>query len=167
MKYWKYSPGRGGRYWGFCKNNSLIAIGWSDVGDLTNYVYQEQLSMAFDQNDWASRKWNTGDTQLWNFLKFCDEEDIVVSYSRGWILCVGSVNSIYYFDEKNPIDLNRNRQYYHRKKVEWFEKTTKDVSENHILYGDPPATYGTLNKQLTFYEITDSYTINYINKMII
>lgn len=166
MKYWKYSPGRGACYWDYCRSHSLIAIGWSRAGDLSQYANLSQLAAAFEREGWASGMWNTGDTQLWNFRVHCVRNDIIIAYKRGFILSVGKVDSDYYYDEENIIDEEWEVGYSHRRDVNWLPRTRKDIINDGILYGNPPDNYGTLNKQLTFYEITDNYTINIINKLI-
>jgi hypothetical protein len=46
--------------------------------------------------------------------------------------------------------------------VQWIKNTQKYIENDKMLYGIPPLYYGTLNKQLTFYEIEDEYSKNYI-----
>ena len=43
MKYWKYSPGSGAYYWDYCRDNSLMAIGWQDVGDLSQLLFFDEF----------------------------------------------------------------------------------------------------------------------------
>lgn len=156
MKYWKFSPGRGARFWPYCNKNKVAAIGWSQVGSLDKYKTLEQLSKAFDQvrarvrRKWGSRKWNTGDTQLWNFINVCGISDRIISYGKGHILSVGTISGKYCFDNENIIDEEWSDPYSHRRKVDWRQGTMRKIKNNERLYKE-------LNKQLTFYEITDKY----------
>ena len=170
MKCWKFSPGNGACYWNYCRGDNpfkkpLLAIGWSRVGNLDRYEELAELSVAFKRKGWHFGLWNTGDTQLWDF-KNIKKDDIIVAYGKGLILSIGKSSGKYFFDEKNAIDKDWDIWYSHRHWVKWLPKTRKDVSQDDVLYGNPPAYLGTLNKNLTFYEITEEYTINYINKII-
>ena len=165
MKYWKFSPGRGARFWPSCKNNNIAAIGWSKVGSLHSYHILEELSKAFDlerahvRKGWGSRKWNTGDTQLWNFKTVCGINDRIVAYGKGHVLSVGTIRSKYYFDDKSVIDEEWSDQYSHRRKVDWLLGTFRNIKNNERIYKE-------LKKQLTFYEITDKDTLNYIKNLV-
>ena len=166
MRYWKFSPGRGHYYWDFCNNNSVAAIGWQRVGDLTQYRTLKELSEAFEKAGYPCCKWCTGDAQLWKFKNDVSKNDRIVAYGRGFILSVGMVISGYYVDEENPIDLEWDVWYSHRRKIKWKPNTMRDVRDDDILFGNPTEYYGTLNKQLTFYEITDEYTKKYVEKLL-
>jgi len=165
MKYWKFSPGRGARFWSSCKKNNIAAIGWSKVGSLRSYQILEELSKAFDlerahvRRGWGSRKWNTGDTQLWNFKTVCGMNDRIVAYGKGHVLSVGTIRGKYYFDDKSVIDEEWSDQYSHRRKVDWLQRTLRNIKNNERIYKE-------LNKQLTFYEITDKYTLNFIKNLV-
>jgi len=167
MKYWKYSPGRRAYYWDYCRDNSLMAIGWQNVGDLSQLLSFDEFTNAVKRAGWPSGKWNTGDTQLWDLVKRCKIGDIVAAYGRGFILSIGKVKGEYYFDDKNAIDKTRDIWFSHRRCVKWKSNTGKDVSNDEKLYGHPWDTYGTLIKRLTFYELTDPYTIKIINDSIL
>jgi 5-methylcytosine-specific restriction protein B len=166
MRFWKYSPGKGACYWNYCYEKGLVAIGWSMVGSLSSYDNPGKLSSAFRKSGWASGLWNTGDTQLWNFKDECKKGDKIVAYGGGLILSVGDEIGEYYYDEDNLIDKEEDVWYSHRRKVRWLPRSRKDISDDKILYGNPPDKYGILNKQLTFYEITDEYTIKHIKNLI-
>jgi predicted Mrr-cat superfamily restriction endonuclease len=103
MKNWKFSPGRNGRYWEYCRGKGVAAIGWSSFGDLSNYNSLNQLSAAFFLDGTGSGRWNTGDTQLWNFSKKCSIGDVLVAYGNGHILGKGEIDGLYFF-AKEPID---------------------------------------------------------------
>ena len=165
MRYWKYSPGRGAKYWDYCRKYNCAAIGWSDAGDISQLSSYLALAGAFEREGWSNLKWNTGDTQLWGFFNKCNNGDCIVSYGYGYILGIGIVESDYYYDLKNPIDQDTYTVYAHRRVVKWKTKTRKDISNDSVLYGNPPQNYGILNKQLTFYEITSSYAIKFINTL--
>lgn len=165
MKYWKFSPGRGARFWPYCKKNNIAAIGWSRVGSLRSYHILEELSKAFDlerthaRRGWGSRKWNTGDTQLWNYKTVCGINDRIVAYGKGHVLSVGTINGKYCFDDEHVIDENWSDPYSHRRKVEWHQGTKRNIKNNERIYKE-------LNKQLTFYEITDKYALTYIKNLV-
>jgi 5-methylcytosine-specific restriction protein B len=40
-RYWKVAPGENAWNWEACKNGGFIAIGWDEMGDLSNISRQE------------------------------------------------------------------------------------------------------------------------------
>ena len=126
MKIWKFSPGRNGRYWEYCRDKRVAAIGWSRFGDLSNFKSLKELSSAFYKDGSGSGMWNTGDTQLWNFYTMCNIGDVIVAYGNGYILGKGKIKSPYFFANE-PIDPILDRWYSHRKKIQWEKNTQKET----------------------------------------
>lgn len=44
----KVAPGDGAMYWDDCLEGGYICVGWDDVGDLTNYVTEDDFRTAFE-----------------------------------------------------------------------------------------------------------------------
>ena len=167
MTIWKYSPGKGARFWDFCLENDLIAMGWDDANDLTWIDTLEEMTDICDSIDYSTKGPRTSEKQLWDF-KNIKEKNIIVAYGRGKILGIGIVVSPYFFDnsrERAVYKMKEEVRYPHRYRVKWVVKREIDVTSDSILYGKPPAKYGTLSTEDTIHEIVDDYTISVIKRL--
>lgn len=74
INYWKLAPGENGIYWDEFYNESIIAIGWNDLGDLSAYT-TEALAEALRVED------PTNSNQVGNIEYFKDASigDVVVA----------------------------------------------------------------------------------------
>jgi len=97
------------------------------------------------------------------------ENDVIVAYGRGKILGIGLVISPYFYDnsrERAVFSMKEEIRYPHRYKVKWICKKEVAISNDSILYGNPPKAYGTLTTEDTVHKIVDDYTINKIEKLL-
>lgn len=111
-RYWLYAPGENAKYWDEFYDKGIMAIGWEELGDLSDYIEREDLVNAFNQvygeknrpndvscNDDFANKMNIGDV-------------VFVKKGRRKILGYGIVTSAYYYD--------KNRKYYNSiRDVNW------------------------------------------------
>jgi len=162
---WKYSPGKGAHFWNKCLTMGIIAMGWSEVNDLTWYNSLEEISERCEEVGYSWGVGRAGDLQLWEF-KNMNINDIVVAYGRGKILGVGLIISPYFYDNSYENRVAEGK-YPHRRKVTWVSIPNLDIRKDRVLYGRPPRSYGTLNIQDTIHKITDDYTINFIKNIIV
>lgn len=111
-RYWLYAPGENAKYWDEFYDKGIMAIGWEELGDLSDYIEREDLVNAFNQvygeknrpndvscNDDFANKMNIGDV-------------VFVKKGRRKVLGYGIVTSDYYYD--------KNRKYYNSiRNVNW------------------------------------------------
>jgi hypothetical protein len=108
VKYWKIAPGSGGFLWVEQRDNSCIAIGWDETGDLDKYKTEERIKRRFAQIDWGSK---TRPTQLLKFYEDVQVDDKVLANSGRQIYGIGTIFGTYKFD--------KNLYYAHSKPVRW------------------------------------------------
>lgn len=111
-KYWMLSAGKNGDKWADFKDNSIIAIGWNDLGDLKQYHTREDIKTALQQTYNEINPKNNSLTN-WQFANEMNIGDIVfVKSSRIEILARGEITSDYIFDESRS-------DYKSIRKVNW------------------------------------------------
>ncbi len=122
--YWLLSAGQNSRLWNdFCKDE-FCAIGWDDLGDLTQYKSKDEIGKKlqnFDKNNGTN---SNNALACWEFVNDIQIEDvIIIKKDIKSILGYGIVESDYYFDE------NRN-EYKNVRKVNWIKKEEINLSSN-------------------------------------
>ena len=115
-QYWVYSPGEGGDHWEEFYTNSLMAIGYDELGDLTQYKDKSEISNSFRSiNNIESSAKNHVKT-IFDFSKSMKIGDIVFAKNgRSELLGYGLISSNYYYDK------NR-KEYSSCRTVNWIEK---------------------------------------------
>jgi 5-methylcytosine-specific restriction enzyme B len=119
INYWKIAPGENGIYWDEFIKESIIAIGWDDLGDLNKHT-TESLSEALGVDNPLMSN------QIWNIENFRDASigDVVIANKgKSKALGIGVITGEYKFD-------NKREKFKHIRKVKWlinnlvdFEKT--------------------------------------------
>ncbi len=115
--YWLYSPGEGANKWNKYFKNNVMGIGFSDIGDLSQYeskndIREKVLEITNDNNK------HTNDIlALWQFANEVKEGDVIYA-KRGMseIIGRGIVTGNYYYDEEFDKD------HKHMLKVNWKTK---------------------------------------------
>lgn len=128
MRYWKISPGKGGKYWNDFKELGLIAIYWQQVGDLRRFSSWEAIEDFIRRkketpgSGWETAKVEYNCDQLWWFGDAMQVGDIVFAYSRKTILGVGRIVGGYEFEEGDA-------KYFdvHCRSADWIELESKSV----------------------------------------
>lgn len=120
-RYWKVAPGDGARFWNECREGGFIALGWSEIGDLSKVdraEYERRRDEALSKfSDWTAG----GIEQLWKFIEIKAGDRIVANRGTSEIVGVGTVSGEYFFAP--------NSDYGHRLPVDWEDTTVKTVSE--------------------------------------
>ena len=112
-KFWKIAPGRNAEFWNLCLQYGNMAIGWSDIGDISKASKSE-----FDKIcDLAAQKRpdykKAGMGQVWKFSKIKVGDKVVANRGTKEVIGIGTVTRPYYFAEE--------KGYSHRIDVEWEE----------------------------------------------
>jgi 5-methylcytosine-specific restriction enzyme B len=115
-QYWLYAPGEKARKWNELFSSNEMAIGWDNLGDLSQYSSKEQIEEALmeDMED-GKRKYNDA-LACYEFASVIKPGDIVITKKGkreyvGWGIVAGE----YFYD------LNQ-KEYKNRRKVNWKEK---------------------------------------------
>jgi len=120
MRYWKVAPGENASLWNENRDNRVIAIGWNQIGDLSDRALSDirtEIASKFP-NSYISIF-----SQFKNFISIKKGDIIVANKGASKIVGIGKVTGSY---EYRP-DLT----FHHTYPVEWF-----DVKEREI----PPQT---------------------------
>jgi 5-methylcytosine-specific restriction protein B len=106
------------KYWPLMRDNRIVAVGWSEVGDLTalgsGADARDRLRQRLEEH-YPSTPQNTGRTaqQLMHFWLTIQEGDLVLAADGGTILGVGRVMGPYRY--KSGAD------FPHQRAVEWLD----------------------------------------------
>ena len=127
-RYWIYAPGEKAKYWDQNKNEGIMAIGWNEVGDITQYSskkeIQDKLISCHPESD--SNQSNAA-LMLWLFYRQMSPGDIVYA-KRGTkeIIGRGIVRSDYQYDA------NKGEQHHFRH-IDWTEGTANIEQANRFF----------------------------------
>ena len=116
VRYWTYSPGDNAVIWDECFNDGIMAIGWDELGDLSQYHSKEEVREALQEKNDPSKKYTNSAHATWQFANEMKPGDVVFA-KKGKRLVVGRgvVESEYYFDSKRE-------DYKNVRKVNWTHK---------------------------------------------
>jgi len=127
IQYWLYAPGENARNWTEFYNEGIVALGWDEIGDLTQYTSRGQIKKALVDaygGDGSKKNDVSANDDFLNKIKIGDV--IIAKKGRGELLGYGVVNSGYTFDE------NRS-EYQHIRKVDWKLKGNWKVDFSLVL----------------------------------
>jgi 5-methylcytosine-specific restriction protein B len=115
-RFWLIAPGERARLWEVFKKNKMIALGWDDVGDLSQFGSREEIRKKLIETDPNGSKARTNDSlALWEFGHKMKEGDIVIAKKgRKKYLGFGIIKSPYKYDEQRT-------EYLHVREVDWVK----------------------------------------------
>ncbi len=140
-RFWMVRAGEGGRLFSEFERASCVAIGWKEMGNLSDFQSLEDLKQEIKRvypADHPSKAANAA-AMVWKFKSEMSIGDNVVTYDpmqREYL--VGEIKSNYRYDECVLSDYN------HIREVQWFGK----VSRDHLTVG----AKNTLGSVLTLFE---------------
>lgn len=126
-QYWLYAPGKNARNWDEFYNEGIMALGWDEIGDLSQYTNRDQIKKALvDAYGGNGSKKNdiSANDDFLNKIKIGDV--VIAKKGRGELIGYGIVISNYTFDQ------NRN-EYQHIRKVDWKLKGNWKVDFSLVL----------------------------------
>ena len=143
--YWKIAPGPKASIWDECIENEYIAIGWDEVGDLSNYSsladLKKKVQMLFyrDSPQMAGRKAR----ELWNFYNLKPGDRVLANDGQTRIVGIGTVaEKGYQFREdliheyKHTVAVNWDKDFKPREiasQKDWFSSTVKSLSDRLFM----------------------------------
>ena len=111
-RVWLLAPGPGASRWDEFQRESIIAIGWDELGDLSEYPTRDSIHEKLrDLYDWKDPKHNS--LACYQFAHEMRPKDhVVIKQGRQFFLGHGVVQSEYRFDESRP-------EFRHIRRVRW------------------------------------------------
>lgn len=118
MALWLVRAGRHGEYQDFVLDNHVVAIGWSELNDLSHVQSRDEL-LALLQESYPDDKLGTVRSwrnQLWTLLRRITEGDLVaLPLKKRSAIAIGRVTGPYRFQSDFPADAR------HTRPVKWLE----------------------------------------------
>lgn len=144
--YWKIAPGENAHFWEACREGGFIAIGWGELGDLSN-LDRTGFKARRDEVLQTHPGWTKGGLdQVWKFTQIQEGDVIVANRGTQEVVGVGTVTGPYYYDAGE-------KEHPHRIPVSWDDCLPRAVNEagwrktlvqlekqkvEEILKGSPP-----------------------------
>ena len=118
-RYWLYAPGDNAAYWDEFYNLGIMAIGWDEIGDLSDFAkkpdIKNKMIEIYGSKD-GPQAYKNFVQCTWDFAKEMNIGDVVfVKQGLYKVLGYGIVTSDYYFDK------NRN-EFCHVRTIDWKKK---------------------------------------------
>ncbi|MBP1840499.1 AAA family ATPase [Formosa algae] len=154
--YWLYAPGNNAEHWDAFYKNGIMALGWDEIGDLTQYSSRDAIKEALINSyggDTDKRNDVTANDDLANKIKIGDV--IISKNGRNVLLGYGTVSSNYFFDDHRE-------GYKHCRKVDWKLKGRWEVSHNMITKTLTDIT--TYNSESSNHEFYYQYLMSTMNE---
>lgn len=115
---WVYAPGDGACFWDDFYNEGVMAVGWDDLEDLSQYKNQSEINKKL-QTLYGTDKSKSNDAKT--CYDFCNNikigDTIIVKKGLYEILGYGTVASDYSYD-------NSQEEFCHRRDISWQQRGT-------------------------------------------
>ena len=116
VRYWTLSPGESGRLWEDFYKNGIIAIGWNELADLSQYNDRQAIQSKLKALHPEGGNQRNNSLACYEFSHVMKPGDIVFAkagFSR--LLGVGRVTGDYKYDPSQ-------KEYWNTRKVEWLKR---------------------------------------------
>lgn len=143
-KTWMVRAQRGGRLFDACKEKSVVAIGWTDIGSLDQLKTREEIAARVSHAwpEWHPQKVAMAAGQIHRFRNEIQIGDRVVTYDpTRRVYLIGSITGEYRYDESIGEDA------FNARSVKW----DGEVSRNHLTV----ATKNSLGAIMTLFLLPD------------
>lgn len=147
--YWIYSPGDSAFKWEEFYNKGIMAIGWSDLGDLKKYKNKDEIKHKLRALFNSDRSFKNDTLATWQFANDIKIGDIIfVKKGKYQIVGRGVVTSEYLFDSSIEDDFKNTRE------VNWINKGEWELPNQAVLktLTDISAYTEYVNKLLSIFE---------------
>lgn len=126
-RLWLFAPGESAYLWDEQYENSEAAIGWDDLGDLTQYRSRKEITDKLKALENIERNpWNNS-LACWQFPNEIKVGDwILVKKGKSLLLGYGVVTSDYIYDSERE-------HYHHIRKVDWKLKGEWGAKEFSLI----------------------------------
>jgi hypothetical protein len=125
-RIWAIAAGEEGRLWDDFEAHNIIAIGWENLGDLSAYITQEEITEKLADQYGDGRRPTNDSLCCYQFSHEINIGDIViVKTGRKKVLGGAVVTSDYIYDSSRP-------EYKHIRKVRWLKTETSEFPDTGI-----------------------------------
>lgn len=115
IRYWLYAPGHDANKWNEFYSAGIMAIGWSELGNLSDYKNKKAIKENLDKIFGSSAGRKNDTLAVWQFAKEIKPGDVIfVKKGRNKLVGRGIVTGEYEFCP----DYSDN-EYCHQRKVDW------------------------------------------------
>ena len=116
VRYWIYAPGHHSSKWEEFYSKGIMAIGWDEIGDLSQYSNKNEMKEAMKKLIDSTKSFTNDAHATWQFANEMMPGDIVFA-KKGMSSIVGRgvVESEYYYDAERD-------EYKNVRKVRWTHK---------------------------------------------
>ncbi len=126
-KYWLYSPGERAYKWESFYNDGIMALGWDDLGDLSQYNSRDQIQQQLISNSSSESNQSNNTSANDEFANAMSIGDVViVKRGRRELLGFGIVTSDYFYHSERE-------EYKHCRNVKWQLKGSWPVDHQLVL----------------------------------
>ncbi len=112
-RYWMYAPGEGAEKWNEMQKEGVMAIGWDEIGDLSQFSSKASIKDKMKEVNGDDRNYMNDGHALWQFANDVKPGDVVFA-KKGKNILVGRgvVTSEYMFDESRS-------EFQHIHEINW------------------------------------------------
>ena len=116
VHYWIYSPGDGACKWDEFYECGIMGLGWSQIGDFSQYTSKEEMKAAMKERVDPTRPYKNAAHATWQFSQEMKPGDIVFA-KKGMYTLIGRgiVTSDYIYDSEDS-------EYPNIRRVNWTNK---------------------------------------------
>lgn len=127
VHYWLYAAGDGSANWDQDQVDGVMAIGWDNLGDLSDYSSKEDIRKKMKELYGDTSSYMNQVLATWQFANEIKPGDIVfVKKGRKLIIGRGIVEGEYVYDTER-------KQYANTRKVRWTDKGEWELSEQSAM----------------------------------
>lgn len=114
QRFWIYAPGDGAAKWDEFYKLGVMGLGWSEIGDLSQYASKDEMKAAMKAKIDPSKPYKNAAHATWQFTHEIKTGDVIF-VKKGMYQLVGKgiVTSDYYYDSSVDAD------YPNLRKVNW------------------------------------------------
>ncbi len=124
-RYWKIAPGRNAVAWPDWRDRGIAAMGWPELGDLSNVgkaEFDKRAAKCAKEHDYSK-----GMSQLWTFRNIRPGDRVVANQGKHAVVGIGTVVAGYsYQPGTHVVD---GEDYPHQIKVVWDDVVPRSVDQ--------------------------------------
>jgi len=126
--YWIYAPGRGADKWDEFKEKGIMAIGWDELGDLSNYKDEGEIRKA------VKKAYPDGSDNPYNTVRACADfieelkigDTVFAKKGRNEIIGEGVVEGGFMYDKSRD-------SYKNTRKVKWIKSGSWTANKENTV----------------------------------
>ena len=124
VNYWLYAPGYQASEWQRCLQDSIMCLGWDELGDFRQYENPEEIMKALQVHEGNESSQKNSVLAVRDFLHSIKEGDVIfVKKGRSKIIGQGIVKGDYEYDETAE-------RFHSIRKVRWIEAGEWDAPKS-------------------------------------